>query len=174
MRFAIPLGFAIILLFVAGIAFLVGYDSAKTTTVTLYSTVTQSSQTGNLSSTSVFASVRCMRSGEGWAFYVHAVADGTGKPLPGAEVKAAPSTKCSPSSNSTITVTDISVMVSTTTPGNGTISLPTTVENYSISVTYDGISYSIARVVVVPVQITDVTVSFPSGNVTITHHDPPH
>jgi hypothetical protein len=162
--------FAITLLIVSGTAFLAGQNSAKTTTVTRYSTITQTSQVSNSSPTSV----RCMRTGEGWAFRVHVVADGTGKPIPGAEVKAVSSPKCLPSSTSTMTVTDTSVMVAAMTPSNGTISLPTIVENYSISVTFEGISYTIAQIVVVPVQITDVTVNFPSGNITITHTYPPH
>jgi hypothetical protein len=60
------------------------------------------------------------------------------------------------------------------TPNNGTVSLPVSaIYGYSIIVNYQGNNYFAGEVFIAPVQVTTVTLTIPSGNVTITQSAPP-
>ena len=109
----------------------------------------------------------CIRTGEGWAFHVRVTTDRTNAAVSGAKVNAISYTTCA-SGNTTW-----GSPITTTTPDNGTVTLPTGgVDGYSIVVAYQGIQYPVGVIYIAPVQITTVTLSVPSGNVTIVHSAP--
>src|SRR2546422_2879065 len=107
---------------------------------------------------------QCIRTGQGYAFYVRVVADGKNTSISGARVNAISYTTCA-SGN-----TEWGSPITTMTPENGTVALPVSgIGGYDIIIGYRGASYSVGDVFIAPVQITAVTLSIPSGNVTITH-----
>ena len=107
---------------------------------------------------------QCIRTGQGYAFYVRVVADGTNTSISGAKVNAISYTTCASG------YTEWGSPITTTTPENGTIALPVSaIGGYNIIIGYRGASYSVGDVFIAPVRITTATLSIPSGNVTITH-----
>ena len=153
---------AIVGLVATGSVFLFNANPGKSSTSTTAQSIIPSSST---------VASHCVRSGEGWAFYVRVVADQSGTPISGAKVSAVATTTCQASANSTRMLTSSGELVSVTTPDNGTVSLPTTVDEYSITVDYQGAHYSLSAFVP-PVVITTATLSVPSGNVTIANTPP--
>ncbi len=132
-------------------------------------TVYEFSQIGNLSAQhgSEIQTTQCIRTGQGYAFSVGVVADGTGAPVSGAEVNAISYTTCVGGS------TDWGSPITAATPDNGTIALTvSTIDGYNIIVGYEGSSYTVGDVFIAPVQTTTVTLSVPSGNVTVAHSAP--
>ena len=134
------------------------------------------SSSSSSSAATVTSSV-CFRTGEGWAFYVRVIADGTGAPIAGATVNAFPYVSCQVSSSSSTIITINGAQITLITPENGTVSLPvgTSVDGYSsLRVDYQGVDYPIGNVYVAPTLITTVTLSIPSGVVEITESTPSH
>ena len=127
-------------------------------------------QIGNLNAQlqSRTPTTQCIRTGEGYAFYVRVVADGTNTPISGAKANAISYTTCASGT------TEWGSPMTTMTPENGTVALPvSTIDGYNIIIAYQGASYSVGDVFIAPVQITTATLSIPSGNVTVAHSTPP-
>src|SRR3989442_4407781 len=83
-------------------------------------TVYEYNQVGNLSAQlqSRTQTRQCIRTGQGYAFYVRVVADGTNTSISGAKVNAISYTTCASG------YTEWGSPITTTTPENGTIALP--------------------------------------------------
>ena len=116
---------------------------------------------------SQIATKQCIRTGQGYAFYVRVAADGTNKSISGAKVDAIPYTVCASG------YTDLGSLVTAVTPSNGTISLPiSAIDGYIIIVNYHGSNYTAGEVFAAPVRVTTLTVGIPSGNTSITYSVP--
>lgn len=116
---------------------------------------------------SQIAKVQCIRTGQGYAFYVRVATDVTNESVSGAKVDAIPYTVCASG------YTDFGNLVTTMTPSNGTVSLnPSGIDGYIVIVNYHGSNYTSGEVFAAPVMVTNVIFHIPSGNVTIRHGFP--
>ena len=112
---------------------------------------------------------QCIRTGQGYAFYFRVAADKTNVSIAGAKVDAISYTVCASGD------TEWGSPITTTTSNNGTISLPVSaIDGYSIIVSYQGSNYFAGEVFIAPVEVTTVTLTVPSGNVTVIHSAPFH
>jgi len=110
---------------------------------------------------------QCIRTGQGYAFRVRVVADGTNTPVLGAKVNAISYTTCASGD------TEWGSPITALTPDNGTVTLPVSaIGGYNTIINYQGSNYVVGDVFIAPVQITTVTLRVPSGNVTIAHSAP--
>jgi hypothetical protein len=131
-----------------GAGYFIGYSSQHTTTT-------------------VSTTISCIRTGQGYALYVRVATDRTNASIAGAKVDAISYTVCASGD------TEWGDPITAVTPNNGTISLPVSaIDGYSIIVSYQGSSYFAGEVFIAPVEVTIVTLTVPSGNVTVTHSPP--
>src|SRR3989454_7426367 len=136
-------------------------------------TVYEYNQVGNLSAQlqSRTQTRQCIRTGQGYAFYVRVVADGTNTSISGAKVNAISYTTCASG------YTEWGSPITTTTPENGTIALPVSaIGGFKIIIMYLGGGFFVWDVFFSPVPGTTATLSIPSTEVTVqyppthTHH----
>jgi len=108
------------------------------------------------------------QSADGLAFYVHVISDRSNDSVAGAIVSATTIVTCASDSGS-VTHTQTDKLPESQTPTNGIVEyLSPGAGVYSVAVDYMGRSYA-ANVTISPLQMTNLTLSIPSGTYQIVH-----